>query len=286
MVLFRYYFFKENNRSYDLSDLLAFFSAIPEITVDKHNDDRVMHYRNDILNFEADFVISNKSIVPNLAQINPKYWDVNIRLEFSAILQSYKVEMLIEIVDQMCKRFGFFVYNEIFEDVSPFRKSMLLKAFEVVKIAYKKTYEEEISEYNKLDTDNLNLVYSYLEQRGNFLELYKSENIYPLEYLFYRQKGLRQAYVSVKWDGITPCILPPCIDILTIYEAKQVRLIQYKEFQAKVSKFLRPVASNIYGLNYITSKDMKKVHKILMKSKFSVLKVQLEDISINKILDC
>lgn len=285
MALFRYYFFKEHNRSYDSSDLIAFFSAIPNITIDKQREDRKIHYKNTFLNFEADFIISNKSVVPNLDKLNPKYLDLNIRLEFSMLLQNYKLDILINIVEQMCKRFNFAVYNEIFEDVSPYRRGMLIKAFDVVKVAYKKTYEDEIALYNKLEQNTLNQVYTYLEQRKNLMDLYQSEHVYPLEYLFYGQKGMRQAFVSVKWDGLTPFVMPPCVDVLTIYENKIAKIISYKEFETKVQKYLKPVESNMLGLVYVTPRDMKKVRKIIIKGKFSPLTSELNEINLDKILD-
>lgn len=285
MVLFKFYFFKENNRNYDVSDLLAFFSAIPNITIDKQKEDRRILYKNSLLNFSADFVISSKSVVSNLQRLNPKYLDVNIRLEMDILLQEYKLEILTNIVEAMCKRFSFFVYNEVFEDVSPYRRTMLLKAFQMVKEAYKKTYEDEISKYYKLDPINLNGIYSYIEQRENFVKLYATEKIIPLEYLFYGQKGMRQAFISVKWNGVSPFVMPPNVDIITIYENKTVRMIPYKEFESKVSKYLKPVPSNIFGMSVATPKTIKKIHSILLKTKFSVLTADLLEIDFNKILD-
>ncbi len=288
-MVFRYYFFKEQDRNYDLADLIAFFQAVPNISLEKVGSERRMNYVNEMLDFKATFVISDKSILKsaNLVSIDPKYLDLNIYVEFNLLLANYKIELVVDIIENLCKRFKFCVYNEVFEDVLPFRRMLLLKAFEKVKEAYKSKYEDEIAEYNKLEPMVLNSVYKYLENKSSLKNIFKEDKIVPLDYIFYKKLGSRRAYVGVKWDGYTPFIIPSNVDLLVIYENGNNRFIHYKEFEAKIIKVLKPVESDLFGLCYITYKDMKKVRKELVKGKFSAINqnVELIQIDLKQILD-
>ena len=48
----------------------------------------------------------------------------------------YLAKHLFEIVKKVCDRFDFHIYNEMFEDVLPFKMDIVLKVFDMVKNAY------------------------------------------------------------------------------------------------------------------------------------------------------
>ena len=106
--------------------------------MEKKGTDRIFTYHHPILKFSADFVLSSKSAIPHLERLNPRYYDVNFRVEFNILLPTYSVEIILDIAEEIAHMFKFCVYNESYEDVTPFRKSMLAKTFELWKGAYKK----------------------------------------------------------------------------------------------------------------------------------------------------
>lgn len=282
---FKYYFFKENNRVYDLADLLAYFEACSNVTVSKIGEERRIYYKNETLNFEGLFVIGTKSVVPNLQNLNPKFLDLNIRLEFDILLSSYKANLLIDIMEGMCKRFGFCVYNEMFEDVSVFKHNTCLKAFELVKIAYKEKYEEEVMNFNKIEQTALNSVYAFLEQKQKIIEFYQEEEILPLEYVFFKEQGNRKAYIAAYWNGFDPFIMPPCVSLLVVGDGENKKIISFKEFSKRVGKLLKPADGSLYNLYIVNYKDIKKVRKITSKDKFEHIVVPLATVSLDSILD-
>ena len=148
---FRYYFFKEGTRVYDIAELLTYLEAQPYMRLHQEGAIKVAKYHNTVINMDADFIFNTKSIVSNIQRLDPKYLDLNIYVEFDVLNNTYKVSKIVDMIEVICKRFGFSVYNEYFEDVSPFKRSLLINAFELVKVGYKKKYEEEFMNYSRLD---------------------------------------------------------------------------------------------------------------------------------------
>lgn len=279
-----YYFFKEHTRLYDKADILAFFQGIPEFRLQMNEKEYHLIYVNTILDFTAKFIIAEKSVVPNIQKLNPSYYDINIRLEIPLLLPTYKANLLFTVCQELCQKFKFFIYNELFEDISPFRRNMLVQAFNEVKKAYKLKYEEEFLEYRKAPAAVLENVYDYIVHKNTILEKYKSERVNALDYLYLGLKGDRNVLFAVRYDGFAPFIMPPHVDYIIYYD-REVRYIKASELFAKCGKMLKAADTNVFGVTYVTLKDMAKLRKILKKARFTFVPDTFVDVEEYSILD-
>lgn len=281
---FRFYFLKEGTRVYEKSDLLTYFQANPNITIEKKLNDRIFTYHHPILNFEARFVMTSKSCIPHLERLNSAFLDVNFYVEFNILLQTYAVEIILDIVEEICKLFKFHVYNQSYEDVFPFRRSMMVKAFDAWKRAYKDNHEDEIAQYNRLDQQTISQVYGYLQRRAKLEILLDKDKVVISNYFFLHTERSRTAFVAISWDGYSPFILPPAVDILLLDDGKYTKYIPMSEVLTKAEKLFKPIDG--YGIiQMMDIKNTKKLHKILTKDKFATLTVELKPLSLEKILD-
>ncbi len=285
-MLFRYYFFKEGTRNYEVADLIKYFSQNSYFTIeDKNENEKIARYFNPVLNFSADFVIANKSIVPGIERLNPKFIDVNLRVEFQLLSPDYDANLIINICEDITKMFNFYVYNEVFEDVSPFKRLMMLKAFQVVKRAYAKKYPLEMSKYYHLERESLNKAYDYLQQVEILKDLLKEEEIKVPAITYYAVEGKRRVYTCVEISRFEPFVFPAFVDIVHVDDGKLDMFISTEEFSNKTSKYFHPIESSLTNLFYVGIKDMKKVNKILTKATFSKLILELTQVNFKKVLD-
>lgn len=281
---FRFYFLKEGTRIYEKSDLITFFQSNPNVTMEKRLDDRIFIYHHPILNFKARFIMTSKSCIPHLERLNPKYFDVNFLVEFNILLPTYAVELILDIVEDLVKLFKFHIYNQAYEDVSPFRRSMMIKAFDAWKRAYKDNHEEEIAAYNRLDPQTISQVYGYLLRKAKLEILLDKNKVIISNYFFLHAERSRTAFVAISWDGYSPFILPPAVDILYLDDGKCTKYIPMSEILQKAEKLFRPIDG--YGIiQMMDVKNTKKFHKILTKDKFAPLTAELKVLSMDKILD-
>ena len=85
---FRFYFFKEGSRVFDKADLFEFLNNHENINVDFNRVEKVAYYHNNKLDFDAEIILGEKSVVPNLHNLSPNFLDLNIRLEVKIFLFS------------------------------------------------------------------------------------------------------------------------------------------------------------------------------------------------------
>ena len=287
-MLFRYYFLKEGSRVYDKSELITYLTAQPYITYQDEGVIKKALYHNTVLDFDATFVFNNKSIINRIEKLDPKYLDLNLYVEFELLTNTFKVNRLIDIIQEVCERFNFAVYAEFFEDVSPFDRSLMLNVFNICKNAYKKQSEDdsnnEFTKYSKLSRDSFDKVYSFLEVKEG---LEASSNCKALDYVFLREKGTRDVYVAVNMKNLVDgCIIPPGVKLVQIEQDGEDVVISYEELYKKIYKFLVNVSSNTnYNILLLEDKYVKKVKKVLTKSKFARAVVELNEVALDNILD-
>lgn len=285
-MLFRYYFFNKGGRPFEVADLLSYLNSNPYIDIrDKNESEKIAHYYNHILGFSADFVLSNKSNVPGIERLDASYSDVKFRVEFSVLIPTYDVNLIVNICEDICKLFNFYVYCEVFEDVSPFKRQMMVKAFEVVKKAYKNKYPEEVATYYRLDAEQMRPVYDYLSQSMLLKDLLKEDGITVPPITFYTVEGKRKVYTSIEVDMSRPFVFPAFVDMLHILNDRKETFISAEEFKVKCKKFLHVIESSVNNLFYINAKEMKKLNKIINKSTFSPLILELKQVEFQKVLD-
>ena len=283
-MLFKFYYLKEGTRVFDRTELLTFFQANANVTMEKKGTDRIFTYHHPILKFSADFVLSSKSAIPHLERLNPRYYDVNFRVEFNILLPTYSVEIILDIAEEIAHMFKFCVYNESYEDVTPFRKSMLAKTFELWKGAYKNKNEDEVAMYSRIDSASLAQIYNYILRKAKLEVLLGRDKIQITDYFFLRTSKSRTAFICMEWDGYAPFLLPPGIDIFYYNDTKTTKYIAMAELIAKAEKLFKTIDG--YGtLKMVDVKGVSKLRKIILKCRFSPLTVELKPIDLSEILD-
>ena len=279
---FRYYFFKEGTRVYDKAELLTYLEAQPYMRLLQEGAIKVAKYHNTVINMDADFIFNTKSIVSNIQRLDPKYLDLNIYVEFDVLNNTYKVSKIVDMIEVICKRFGFSVYNEYFEDVSPFKRSLLINAFELVKVGYKKKYEEEFMNYSRLDKESLASIYSFLEIKDQIQNL---DGYDFLNYVFFKENESRRVYVGVDLDLIIPFVITPCVMLVRIETGTRRIIVSDDDLKKKIDKYLGLVDARLYDVLMVDEKSFKKARKIILKTKFDEVKVALKEVPFAQVLD-
>ena len=122
------HFFKEKTRKIDVEALFEFFENYKNIKPYEKDNTIYFSFEDDNIKLYADFALTPKSIVSDIHRLDPKYLDINFHLEISPLLPTYKAEIIFEIIAELCEEFKIFIYNELFDNVLPFRKELLVTA--------------------------------------------------------------------------------------------------------------------------------------------------------------
>ncbi|MDY0346511.1 MAG: hypothetical protein RBQ70_02465 [Acholeplasma sp.] len=287
MSVFLLHFFKEKSRSFDYERLLSFFDEVSEAKmadVSETSSEVRIEYRHPVLRTKADFIISRKSTVHDIYKLDPQYLDVNFRLEMPLMTPFYSAKKVFDIVDKLCKEFNFAVYHNLFEDVLKFKMEVVEKVFDIDRKKYREKYGYQLTNYYYYPDHKLNDCLKYVDEQYDLHRYYKELDVYVPNY-FVVVDDQDKVHFTVEWRENTLTLFPPHIDYIYYRVGLENKILPYDEVMAKIEKMTVSVPGFLQNTKVIEHKALKKVMKILKKSKFTPINQSLVHIEIDQVMD-
>lgn len=266
--LFNIHFFKEKSRKIDLDNLVYFFENIEGMTMETNNSEVRFDYLHPMLNYQASFVITPKSHVPDIHRLNPRFLDLNFRLEMPILTPDYAAKKFFEIVRRVCDQFEFHIYNEMFENVLPYKAEVVHKVFDMLKEAYVQKNPVLLRDYHILPKEKLNSILRYLDDLYELQKYYKELDTYVPRYLFLKDEEKR-LFIGIEWKELTLTVFPPYLDYVFYRVGEQIRIVAYEDVLEAIEKHLLDVPGFIKGTKVISKKLNKRIYRIMKKTKFT-----------------
>ena len=287
MDVFILHFFKEKTRQFDYERLLSFFNDVPEATIidtDDASSELRITYRHPILKSSADFVVSRRSTVQDIYRLDPHFLDVNFRLEVPLLTPTYSSNIIFEITQKLCKEFNFSTYNALYEDVMPFRFEVVSRGFEIAKQNFKDKFSYQLDNYYSYPQTKLNECLKYVNEQYDLHRYYKEQNVIVPNY-FVSIGENDKVHFTMEWREGTRVVFPPHIDYIYYRFGLDTKTLPYDEVMAKIEKFTENVPGFIENTKVISLKRMKKIDKIIKKTKFTQVKTTFTRIELDKVID-
>jgi hypothetical protein len=284
MAHFNLHFFKEKVRKIEVDSLFGFFDDIPGFDMESDDESVRFTYHNKNLNYQARFIITKKSMVPNIYRLNPKYLDVNFHLELPILLVDYAAKQVFEIARELSEQFNLFVYNELFEDVIPFKMAYVMKAFTDVKDIYIERNPLIISDYYMQPKNKLSDIYRYTDDSYDLQKYYHGLKTH-VPYYFFLKDDNKYLKIEIEWLENTLTVFPPYLDYIIVKSDKETKIIDYIEFYEVCGKYLSDVPGFIKGSKVLQQKQAKKVYKVIRKHKFTKIPHTFKTVHMRYLLD-
>jgi len=284
MALFNVHFFKEKTRKIDLEQLIAHFEHIEGVQIEMDDKSVRFKYVQPKLQYDALFIITPKSQVPDIYRLNPRYLDLNFHLEMNILTPEYVAKQIFEMVKTICDTFGFAIYNEMFEDVLVFKMDVLLKVYQMLKDAYIEKNPMLLSEHHRLPKEEVSAILRYLDDHIELQEYYKDLETYVPKYHFLTTEK-KKLVLGIEWKEHTLTVFPPYIDFVFYRLSNEIKVIDTKELYPEIDKFLLDVPGFIKGTKVMHKKTAKKVYHVMKKHKFTKITHTFTKESVKRILD-
>src|SRR5690554_3062382 len=285
------HFFKEQTRKFDFEQMLSFFDEIAETKEDENNNEHSKEfkilYNNPILSSKAEFIFSNKSAVRDLHRLNPRFLDVNMRVEIPIITTSYAASFIFEIVKKLTEEFNFYVYNDLFKDIIELRMPTVIRSFELTKENFKEKYNYLLEDIYYCPKDKLNDVLKYVNEQYSLQRYYRDQEIYVPNYHIVVDED-NKIYFAMHWQEGKLTVFPPHLDYVyyNTNNATKTTIIPYYELIAKIEKLTTNVPGFLENTKVIENKkNNRRVIKTLKKAKFTNVEKNLKRINLNQIID-
>jgi hypothetical protein len=284
MALFNIHFFKEKSRKINLDQLIHFFETIEGISVEMDEVSVRFKYVHPRLNYDALFVITPKSQVPDIYRLSPRYLDLNFHLEMNILTPDYMAKHLFELVKKVCDQFDFAIYNEMFEDVLIFKMDVVAKVYQMLKEAYVSKNPILLSEHHQLPKEELSAILRYLDDLVELQEYYKDLDTYVPKYHFLTTEK-KKLVIGIEWKEHTLTLFPPYLDFVFYRVGNEIKVVDYQEMYPLIEKHLMDVPGFIKGTKVIPKKNGNKVYHIMKKTKFTKITHTFSKESAKRLLD-
>ncbi len=284
-MLLRYYFLMKGPRVvFDEIELMTYLNNKKYITRDQNSTIKRGIYHNPVLDFEASFVLGPRTIINNIERLNPEYLDTKFYLEFDLATNSYKISKLFDIVKEICYKFDFAIYNDLFQDVMEFNKGKCMNALTYAKKVYQQNYPDKFIGTPKMRPDLFEKVYSYLEYKE---QIEKDQDATSMSYLFLQEDTSRNTYLALDFNLSDGTIIPPGAEKVKIHISDdEYYIVQFEQVYKKISKYCETLFTTLpYNVLYIPDKNIRKIKKILTKTVFDRENRELNEVDFKSILD-
>ena len=279
------FFFKEGNRYLNLDELFSFFNYCPYITVNTNNDEVEARYSNKSIDLEASFHITRVSKVPDIHRLDPKYLDLDIYLSIDPMMPLYKVGIIVDLVNDLCQKFDFFVYNILFENVAAFRKDLIMRSYEKIREIYKVKFPMEYTSLNYVPKDKVNDIFKYLYERKDLETYCHEENLFFPIPRFIKSHNTGQIYSAVDLVDDKLFVFPPKCDLVFYHKDGHVMVVYFDELMSVIDKYCHDLPGFIHNTKVLDKAGLKRLKKIMLKTKFSPISETFSNVELETIID-
>lgn len=282
---FKLYFFKDRATKIDFENIFDFFEKYPEISFITEDEQITVLYRDEVLNNNFEFYISRKLIVPNIYKLNPRFVNINFHMEMDALIPDFCADIIFNLVNELSTKFGLHMYNELFENILPFRVEVLKTAFQYFKKMYKERFKDEYDKLYFMEKDRLSDCLNYQRQNYELQIYYKDENLIAPRYIYLINVITNKPYLAIEWKEDTTTIFPPNLDYIYYNDGESTKILISDQVFDALDKFLIDLPGFIKGTKMIEEKSIKKIKKIMKKFDFNTVDNKFEMVESNSLID-
>jgi hypothetical protein len=282
---FNVYFFREKTQEeVNFKTINEYFIALGNTSLEPGSDKAVFSYHLSRFDVNLEFILTKASAVPSLDRLNPKYLEIKIHCEFPLVLPSYIAKKMFEVIKNFSIHFHYFVYSEMFEDVTTYQNELLVAAFSRAKKHYLTKYQSISSLYYNVPETKLNQVLFYVDEQLSLQQTLSSKLIYCPNYIYLKNE-INEIILGFEWQEGTAVIIPPQTDIVVYSNETKSKVYRLSEVILKINKYLIRIPGFLDSARMINPKKKKKVARIMKKLKLKEVEDKLLIVVKDKILD-
>lgn len=278
------FFFKTDNRELDIEDLFEYFEQKDYFKIVIEEDCAYIKYHNPFIQLDYSFIITKVSKVPDIYRLNPKYLDLDFYFSIDAIMPIFKIRLVCNIIEDLCSNFNLFIYNFLFNDVSVFSSNLIVKSYIRNRDIYKLKFPVEYSCLTYVNSTKLDGYFRYLLEADEIRAYFNNQYSF-LPTNFVKNLISNKTYLVASMDLTKAVIIPPNTDLLYLKYDDCNHVYQFADIQNLIDKFLTDLPGFVSGTKVLEAKHLKKVKKIIVKSKLREVKEELSLIEMENLID-
>ncbi len=259
------HFFK--NRSLeriDYEELINYFDELEECQITVNEDNVEIVYYDDIFDFSYRFLITKRSQVKSIYNLNADFFNINLLVEIPVLLPSFVTKSILVFVMDLCRTFELEIYYEGLQNIQPFDMTGLMMFLKTEREYYIEEHPEEEVYY--VNRDKLMHVCNY-QQMMPYLPSKIKDDAVINPYIVMLDNDYKEIAFSVLWRAGTPMVFPPELDYVHVEEDGIVSIIPAPIFFKYCHKYMYELYDYMPGaaLLLLCGRNVNRAKKVVKK---------------------
>ncbi|HON63957.1 MAG TPA: hypothetical protein PK840_03630 [Bacilli bacterium] len=206
----------------DYEKLIYFFDGLDYCTINTNDDNVEMVCTDPIFDFPYRFLITKRSRVNSIYNLNSEYYNINLLVEIPSVLPEFVSRGILKFISELCHLFELDIYYNGVKDIEPFDMTKMIAYLAHERSAYLEEHKELEPHYVK--RDKLNQICNFQQMLPYLPEKFKGEAI-ANPYLVFVDNRNQEVVFSVVWKLGTAMFFPPHLDYIHIEDENQFTTI-------------------------------------------------------------
>ena len=194
-----------------------------------------MVYTDPVFDFPYRFLITKRSQVKSIYNLNVDYFNINLLVEIPILLPSYVTRCVLAFIMDVCKTFELEIYYEGIKNIEPFDMTGLMMFMEKEKMYFIEEHPEQEIFFE--DREKLTQICQYQQMMPYLPSKIKDEaTINP--YIVMNDNDYKEIVYSIHWVAGTAMVFPPHLDYVHVEEDGLVSIIPAQIFFKYCHKYM------------------------------------------------
>jgi len=279
MEIINVHFFRKSSiEKIDYAKVLDFFDSQANFET-YYTDDYVEIIHKDAeFNFSYRFLITKKSRVSKIYNIDPMYSNINFLIEMPIMIPSFIAKEILSTIQKLCRQFDLGIYHDSFQNVKPFNVVEFLDFFEKQRGFY--IQDNGLNGKITFDADKLNIICKFQRSVDSLVDYYHNEVTVNLCYPIV-DKNTGESGICYDWKFGTPIIFAPHVTYINIIDEENGKmLVRRDELLMILNKYLSSITNFLPDMHILKQKqakkckkEIKKIKRIVMEKDYQVLRM-------------
>ena len=219
----------------DYEKLIDYFDSMETCHINYYEDVVEMVYTDPVFDFPYRFLITKRSQVKSIYNLNVDYFNINLLVEIPILLPSYVTRCVLAFIMDVCKTFELEIYYEGIKNIEPFDMTGLMMFMEKEKMYFIEEHPEQEIFFE--DREKLTQICQYQQMMPYLPSKIKDEaTINP--YIVMNDNDYKEIVYSIHWVAGTAMVFPPHLDYVHVEEDGMVSIIPAPIFFKHCQKYM------------------------------------------------
>lgn len=286
MAVIIHFFRHRSKQRIDYEKLIYYFDDLDYCKIFYNEDSVELVCTDPIFDFPYRFLITKRSQVNSIYNLNSNYTNINLLVEIPSLLPEFVSRGILKFIMELCHLFELEVYYNGVKDIEQFDMAKMISYLAYERLAYLDDHKEIERHYLKREI--LNQICNY-QQMIPFLPSKLKEEAIINPYLVLVDRATAEVALSIHWQVGTPLVFPPFLDYVHVEEDDQlITIIPAQEFFKQAEKFMYAIKDYLPNLQLLLlhGRNINRVKKVVRKlRKNSVPTTNFNEIRIIDLLE-